>query len=198
METFENEHVEAYIYHQSKKGNKDSGDAYYIHSEKDYFICAIADGLGSGPVAKESAEVIPEVLEKYHHESPDDLLLRCNKFMLHKRGAAVGIVKVYFEQQTLEYSCVGNIRLYILQSNGQMIYPLPVMGYLSGRPQSLRTQRYPYNEKDRFFLHSDGVNLRSPKKYLQENSTPYLLYKKIESTIEDHDDATFIAASLLH
>ncbi|PIC65110.1 phosphoserine phosphatase [Sporosarcina sp. P13] len=198
MKTFENEYVEACIYQQSKKGNKDSGDAYYIHSEEDYFICAIADGLGSGLLAMESAEVIPEVLEEYHHESPDDLLLRCNKEMFHKRGAAVGIVKVYYAQQTLEYSCVGNIRLYILQSNGQMIYPLPVMGYLSGRPQLLRTQRYPYHKNDRFFLHSDGVNLRSPKKYLQENSTPYQLYKKVESTIEDHDDATFIAASLLH
>ncbi|ARK21384.1 phosphoserine phosphatase [Sporosarcina sp. P26b] len=198
METFENDYVEAYIYQQSKKGNKDSGDAYYIHSEEDYFICAIADGLGSGTEAKESAEIIPQVLKLYHHESPDDLLHRCNKKMLHKRGAAVGIVKVYFEQQTLEYSCVGNIRIYILQSSGQMIYPLPVMGYLSGRPQSPRTQRYPYNKNDRFFLHSDGVNLRSPKKYLQENSTPYQLYKKVEGTIEDNDDATFISASLLH
>lgn len=198
METFENEHVEAYIFQQSKKGNRDSGDTYYIHSEEDYFICAIADGLGSGPVAKESADVIPQVMEMYHHESPDDLLLRFNKQMMHKRGAAVGIVKVYFAQQTLEYSCVGNVRLYILQANGQMLYPLPVMGYLSGRPQSPRTQRYPYTKNDRFFLHSDGVNLRSPKKYLQENSTPYQLYKKIETTIGENDDATFIAASLLH
>lgn len=198
MKTFENEYVEAYIYQQSKNGNADSGDAYYIHSERDYFICAIADGLGSGSIAKESAEIIPQVLEKYHHESPDDLLLRCNKLMFHKRGAAVGIVKVYFEQQILEYSCVGNIRLYILQSNGQMNYPLPVMGYLSGRPQSLRTQRYPYRSGDRFFLHSDGVTLRSPKKYLQENVTPYQLYRNIEKTIDRADDATFIAASLLH
>lgn len=198
MITFESDNVEACIYQQSKNGNADSGDAYYIHSEEDYFICAIADGLGSGPIAKESADVIPEVLEEYHHESPDDLLLRCNKQMIHKRGAAVGIVKVYYAQKTLEYSCVGNIRLYILQSNGQMIYPLPVMGYLSGRPQSLRTQRYPYNTNDRFFLHSDGVNLRSPKQYLKENKTPYRLYKKIEETIDHTDDATFIAASLLH
>ena len=42
---------------------QESGDTYFIHSEKDYSILAIADGLGSGPIARQSAEIIPVVLK---------------------------------------------------------------------------------------------------------------------------------------
>ena len=152
------ENIEVVIYQQAKSGNVESGDAYFTHSEDDYFIFAIADGLGNGPIAKQSAEIIPEVLAEYHHESIDELLNRCNEHMIQKRGAAVAIVKVDFISKTIQYSCVGNVRFYIHQNNIKMIYPLPVMGYLSGRPLKLNTQSYTYYPGDVFFLHLMGLN----------------------------------------
>ena len=62
MEAIVTEHVEAYVYQEAKRGNRESGDTYFIHTEEDYFICAIADGLGSGPIARQSAQIIPKVL----------------------------------------------------------------------------------------------------------------------------------------
>lgn len=191
------EHVEAYVYQEAKRGNLESGDAYFVHSEEDYFICAIADGLGSGPIARQSAQIIPKVLNEYHHETIDELLSRCNEHMVQKRGAAVAIVKVNYQQKTIQYSCVGNVRLYILHDRTKMIYPLPVMGYLSGRPQKLKMQQYDYQAGDLFFLHSDGVALASPKASLKESSGPYELYRNVLGSIEHGDDATFIAGSLL-
>ncbi|MHA6259816.1 PP2C family serine/threonine-protein phosphatase [Sporosarcina sp. CAU 1771] len=192
-----NEHVEAYAYQRAKHGNNESGDAYFLQSEKEYFIFAIADGLGSGPIARKSAEVIPNVLKEFHHESIDSLLNRCNVEMLRKRGAAVAIVKVDFKLKTIQYSCVGNIRFYMLQGKERMIYPLPVMGYLNGRPQKLNTQVYKYERNDLFFMHSDGVELRNPREALKESSNAYDLYQKVSSTMKDNDDATFITGSLL-
>jgi phosphoserine phosphatase RsbX len=78
-----------------------------------------------------------------------------------------------------------------------MIYPLPVMGYLSGRPQKLKTQQYDYHEGDLFFLHSDGVTLKSPRALLKESLGPYELYQNVLQSIDNGDDATFIAGSLL-
>lgn len=197
MEPILTEHVEVYVYQGTKNGNKESGDTYFIHAEEDYFICAIADGLGSGPIARQSAQIIPKVLSEYHNESIDELLIRCNEHMMQKRGAAVAIVKVDYQRKTIQYSCVGNVRLYILRNRAQMIYPLPVMGYLSGRPQKLKMQQYDYQEGDLFFLHSDGVVLRSPKALLKASSGPYELYQNVLGSIEQGDDATFIAGSLL-
>lgn len=197
MDSIINKHVEAYVYQEAKYGNRESGDTYFIHTEEDYFICAIADGLGSGPIARQSAQIIPKVLAVHHHESIDELLSRCNEHMVQKRGAAVAIVKANYKQKTIQYSCVGNVRFYMLRERVEMIYPLPVMGYLSGRPQKLRTQEYEYRKGDLFFLHSDGVTLKSPKASLTKSSGSYDLYRNIVQSIDYEDDATFIAGSLL-
>ena len=123
---------------------------------------------------------------------------RFNGLMVQKRGAAVAIFKVDFKRKTLEYSCVGNIRFYMYRKGtDEMIYPLPVMGYLSGRPQKLRTQLYTYVEDDLFLIHSDGVDLKNPKSMMRQAGTPERLYYDILRSIETGDDATFIAGSLL-
>ncbi|WP_432363844.1 PP2C family serine/threonine-protein phosphatase [Sporosarcina sp. UB5] len=194
---FNNEHIEVYAYNVAKHGNKESGDTYYIHSEKDYFICAIADGLGNGIEARQSAEVIPQVVERYHYEPLDDMLSRCNDDMVQKRGAAVAIVRVNYKESTIEYSCVGNIRLYILHDREKMIYPLPVRGFLSGRPQKMNTQTYKYEVGDLFFLHSDGVTLTRPKAILMQSTGAYDLFNNVKECAQSNDDATFIAGSLL-
>ena len=197
MDSIINEHVEAYVYQEAKHGNHESGDTYFMHADDDYFICAIADGLGNGPIARQSAQIIPKVLEEHHHETVDELLSRCNEYMVQKRGAAVAIVKADYKRKTIQYSCVGNVRFYMLRDRVKMIYPLPVMGYLSGRPQKLRTQEYDYQKGDLFFLHSDGVTLKSPKATLKESCGSYELYQNVLQTIERGDDATFIAGNLL-
>ena len=153
--------------------------------------------LGTDQLRVNHRQIIPTVLKEYHHESIDELLSRCNEHMVQKRGAAVAIVKVDYKQKTIQYSCVGNVRFYMLHDSDKMIYPLPVMGYLSGRPQKLKTQQYDYSKGDLFFLHSDGVILRSPKSTLKESCGPYELYQNVLQSIEHGDDATFIAGSLL-
>lgn len=198
MERIHHSFVQACIFNEAKKGYYESGDSYHTVLTDDYFICSVADGLGSGPVARESSQVIPQILKEHHHETIDELMQRFNKLMVQKRGAAVAIFKVDFKRKTLEYSCVGNIRFYMYRKGtDEMIYPLPVMGYLSGRPQKLRTQLYTYVEDDLFLIHSDGVDLRNPKSMMRQAGTPERLYYDILRSIETGDDATFIAGSLL-
>lgn len=197
VQTVRTEYVEMYIYQAAKLGNEASGDVYYVHTEEDYCLFAIADGLGSGPAARQSAEVIPTVLKENHHESLDELLSRCNTYMIQKRGAVAGIVKIDYKQKTIQYSCVGNVRFYILQDGQKMIYPLPVMGYLSGKRQKLKTQEYAYRPGDIFFLHSDGIELRSAKTLLKENDCSYEVYRSAVQEVNENDDATFITGSLL-
>ncbi len=190
--------VNVVVYQEAKTGNVECGDTYYIYKNDDYLLFAIADGLGSGPVAKESADIMPDILAKFPDESLDALLARCNEQMLQKRGAAVAIVRADLKLKTISYSCVGNVKFYMYQhETDKMIYPLPVMGYLSGRKQKYSTQTYSFTEKDIFLLHSDGVDLKSPKETLKKASTTEYLYESVLSVIKHGDDATFIAGSLL-
>ncbi|ANU26411.1 PP2C family serine/threonine-protein phosphatase [Planococcus versutus] len=198
MEKIQHAFINALIFNEAKKGNYESGDSYHTVLTDDYFICSVADGLGSGPVARESSQVIPQILREFHHETIDQLMYRFNAGMPQKRGAAVAIFKVDFNKKTLEYSCVGNIRFYLYRKEiDEIIYPLPVMGYLSGRPQKLRTQLYTYVENDLFLIHSDGVELRNPKTMMRKTAVPEQLYRAILEAIQTGDDATFITGSLL-
>lgn len=198
MEMIRHSSVDACIYNEAKEGNYESGDSYFTIITDDYFLCSVADGLGSGPVARESSQVVPGILKEFHHETVDQLMSRFNEKMVQKRGAAVAIFKVYFNEKVFEYSCVGNIRFYLYRKQtDEIIYPLPVLGYLSGRPQKLRTQRYKYMTHDLFLIHSDGVELRNPKAMMRYSGIPERLYTEILSTIKTGDDATFITGSLL-
>ncbi len=197
MDSIRHPYLDVFVYQEAKKGNNECGDTYFTFMNEHYFLCAIADGLGNGPIARQSSEIIPIILAEHHNETIDELLLRCNKLMLNKRGAAVAIVKVDFTQKTIEYSCVGNIKFYMTRKDdSKMIYPLPVMGYLSGRPQKLRTQKYDYKPDDLFLLHSDGVVLNNPKEALRSSAGAFNLHQNLINTIEHGDDATFIAGSL--
>lgn len=197
MKTVRNENVEMHIYNKAKHGNNESGDTYFVHADEDYCLISIADGLGSGPVAKQAADVIPTVLEEYHHKPVDVLLERCNELMIKKRGATAAIMKINYKAKVMEFSSIGNIRLYILRNGKNMVYPLPVRGYLSGRPQKIKTEEYAYNPGDLFFLHSDGVVLKSPNLLLRESSGANELYENALHSVEQKDDATFIAGGLL-
>lgn len=198
MKSILDKEVDVLVYQAAKTGNLDSGDTYYIKKNDDYLLFAIADGLGNGPVAKESADVMPEILANYQDESLDDLLLRCNEKMVRKRGAAVAIVKVDLIQKTISYSCVGNIKFYMYRyQTDSIIYTYPINGYLSGRKQKFRTQTYPFSKKDMFLLHSDGVDIKNPKDTLKQACNSKCLYESILRVIQHGDDATFIAGSLL-
>ena len=186
-----------HIYNQAKHGNSESGDTYFVHNEEDYCIFSIADGLGSGPVARQAAEVVPKVLKNHKNESLGELLGQCNQLMVSKRGATAAVVRVNFKERIMEFSSVGNVRLYILQDGDKMVYPLPVRGYLSGKPQKIKTVEYDYCPGDLFFMHSDGVALKSPNLLLKESSGADEIYEKALQSVEERDDATFIAGSLL-
>ncbi|WP_088006176.1 PP2C family serine/threonine-protein phosphatase [Indiicoccus explosivorum] len=199
MEVIRHKYVDVCIYNAAKKGNYESGDSYFTIATDEYFVCAVADGLGNGPVARLASQVIPTILMEHHHETVDDLMSRFNDEMFQKRGAAVAMFKVYFGEKHFDYSCVGNIRFYLYRrETDELVYPLPVMGYLSGRPQKLRTQRFPYSAGDLFLIHSDGVELRNPKSMMRRAGIPEQLYRDIFKAIETGDDATFITGSLLH
>ena len=190
--------VEVYSHQSTKEGKTQCGDSHFLTATDDYFICVLADGLGSGKYANEASSVVAAVVEQHKDEDVDTLMKLCNDVLVHTRGAAVAIVKVYFKTKEFVYSCVGNIRFYLYSPSGKLTYPLPVTGYLSGRPQIFNTHRYPFEEGARFLIHSDGLRISSTKSLLKDSYSLEFIARELENSyVNKEDDLTFVVGSLL-
>ncbi|MFK2826304.1 PP2C family serine/threonine-protein phosphatase [Bacillus sp. B190/17] len=196
MGYLQSERVEICANQSAKNGQLFCGDSYYVHTTDDYLICVLADGLGSGEFAFHSSSAVTKIAEEHHHESVERLMDLSNHALYQKRGAAVAILKVYFDTNEFEYSCVGNLRFYLYTDEGKLTYPLPVTGYLSGRPQKYRTQRFTYEANCKFLLHSDGVNLLNVKTMMRNRSIQQIASILEEGTAQSNDDCTYIIGSL--
>lgn len=197
MKHFVKEEVEVFIHQRIKAGNEECGDGYYYASTDDYFICVLADGLGSGRNAYESSTTVISIVEQYHHEDVETIMRRCNEELVQKRGAAVAVFKAFFSKQEFVYSCVGNIRFFLYSSSGKLTYPLPVTGYLSGKPQKFRTQSYAYEPNSKFLIYSDGFHLKSLKSMLNTSKPLRCIAEDIrQKPLQVSDDATFIIGTL--
>ena len=194
----ENE-LEVLASQSSKNGMPYCGDDYFFMNTNEYFLCVLADGLGSGKFAYESSSAITDEVKNYHHESVENLMSLCNNTQVNKRGAAVSILKIYYDTKEFVYSSVGNIRFFLYNPDSdKLVYPLPVTGYLSGRKQKYHTQRFKYESQAKFILHSDGISLQGAKSLLK---TRLSLERNAQLILEGNtiqsDDSTFIIGSLL-
>lgn len=197
MKHMHQDSIEVYAFQTAKEGKAYCGDSYYFSTTKDFFICVLADGLGSGQYAYEASSAVAEVVRNNAYDDVETLMNHCNKVLVQKRGAAVAILKIMFQTQEFEYSCVGNIRFYLYTASGKLTYPIPVTGYLSGRPQIFRTQRFHYEQGSKFLLHSDGIKIESSKSLLKSGESLDIIANTMKS--EQHskeDDSTFIIGSL--
>lgn len=193
------EKIEVVVSQSSKNGMVYCGDDYFFLHTKEYFVCVLADGLGSGKNAYDSSHAVIEEVKRNHELDVESLMAVCNQVLVDKRGAAVSILKIFYDKNEFVYSSVGNIRFFLYNpSDDKLVYPLPVTGYLSGRKQKYRTQRYKYEPNAKFILHSDGLELKGAKSFLKrlvpidKNAQCILASSPLTA-----DDTTFILGSLL-
>jgi len=197
LELESNQYIQTLAYQIQKEGNTCNGDSFFIKATDHYFICAVADGLGSGLYAHDSSNAIREVVEQYQYEEVDVLIDYCNKVLKDKRGATVSLFKVDFSLRKITYSSVGNIRFVVYSPSGQFFYPIPVCGYLSGKPQKYGMETYSYAKDATFIIHTDGLHIPDIKHLLssfrsiEEISNHLKMYTNTRK-----DDLTYIIGQL--
>ncbi|WP_419882740.1 SpoIIE family protein phosphatase [Peribacillus sp. B-H-3] len=191
--------IEVLASQSSKDDMPYCGDDYFICQTKEYFLCVLADGLGSGKFAYESSHAVIEEVKKNHSKGVETLMANCNSSLVNKRGAVVSILKIYYDTKEFVYSSVGNIRFFLYNpQSDKLVYPLPVTGYLSGRKQKYHTQRYKYEPNAKFLLHSDGLQLQGAKNILKRHySLEQNAHHILQNNTMESDDTTFILGSLL-
>ncbi|WP_241655968.1 SpoIIE family protein phosphatase [Halobacillus litoralis] len=191
----ENTRVNLSVFQKSKKGNYYCGDSYFYKETEEAFLCALADGLGSGEMAMESSQAVMDVIEENPVLTIEALVKKCNEVLVGKRGVVLGILRIDFETHTYSYSSIGNIGVITVEPDGKRNRNIPLAGYLSGYSRSLRVTRGNVQSGMVFLMFSDGVNDRRLSSKLTQTKNVRLIteqYKELYGQKRD-DDTTLIA-----
>ncbi|CDQ21493.1 serine phosphatase [Halobacillus karajensis] len=183
------------VFQKAKKGNYYCGDSYFYKETDNAFLCALADGLGSGEMARESSKAVMEVIEENPELTVEPLVKKCNEVLVGKRGVVLGILRIDFNALTYSYSSIGNIGVITVDPDGVRNRNIPLAGYLSGYPRSLRITHGKVQKGMVFLMFSDGVNdRRLSSKFTRSKGVEQITehYKDLYGQSRD-DDTTLIA-----
>lgn len=194
MSTEENR-VQVAVYQKAKNGNFHCGDSYFYIETETEFVCAIADGLGSGEFAKESSQIVIDIIQNNMHATVEQLVKRSNEQLFRKRGVVLGILKMDFTSGRYSFSSIGNIGVMTITSEGKKKRNIPSAGYLAGYPRPLKVVTDKLEANMNFIMFSDGVtDVELSRKFLLNkdvnNITSTYAHLHGES---QNDDTTLIA-----
>lgn len=190
--------VKTAVYQKEKEGNHLCGDSFMMIETDDYFLCAVADGLGSGEYAFKSSDIAMEILRTHHEWTVPDLMDECNRHLCGERGTVITILKIVFDEKKVIYGNIGNIGSFIAADEQKAHRPLPAPGFLSGRKFHYRLEHYYYKKNLHFILHSDGISI-SQEEYnwmIDLQSTDVSMRYLAEKSQKTKDDRTVLIGSL--
>ncbi len=194
---FANMHVS--VFQQAKENNEHIGDSYCTIETDDYFVCAIADGLGSGEHAKESADAAIRSIEETHNQPVERMLENANRALFGKRGAVMAVFKIHYQTREFTFCGVGNISLVLFFQNGEMFRPVTYSGYMSGKPQKYRVERRTIDWPIYFLMHSDGfkANVNNQEIFKRMNSPEAAIDFIKKNLVENIDDVTYLIGKMI-
>lgn len=190
--------VQVSAYQKPKGDNLICGDSYIVLETENYFVCAIADGLGSGEPAKESSQAAISAIEQAHDQSVERMLDEANDSLVGKRGVVMAVFKIDYRLNELFYCGIGNINLIIYSDGEKVTRPISYSGYLSGRPQKYRAERIKFENPICFLMYSDGFNLNVKNNdILFKMKSPEQAVYYIEQCLKNiTDDITYLVGKM--
>jgi negative regulator of sigma-B (phosphoserine phosphatase) len=187
--------VRVSTYQKPKDGNVYCGDSYFYNETEDHFICAIADGLGSGEFALESAQAVIDIIKENNHVTVEELVRKSNKSLLGKRGVVLGILKIDFSKQMYSYSSIGNIGIMTITDDHVKERNIPNSGYLAGYKRPIKVKNYPLTKGTTFVMFSDGVKDKElSQRFFMDTDVENIIQAYARKTDETREDDTTLIA----
>ncbi|CDQ40898.1 MULTISPECIES: SpoIIE family protein phosphatase [Virgibacillus] len=189
------QHVQVSVFQQAKEGNYYCGDSYFYKETDKEFVCAVADGLGSGEYAKESSQIVIDIIKQNMHTSIEGIIKECNKQLQGKRGVVIGILKIDFQSNMYSFSSIGNIGILTVNDKQKKKRNIPNAGYLAGYHRPFKIIREKLEEDMMFIMFSDGVTDKdlSQRYIMTEDVNEITQTFEYVSDSSRKDDTTLIA-----
>lgn len=187
--------VDVAVYQKAKADNYCCGDSYFYNETDHEFVCAIADGLGSGEYAKESSQIVINIIKKNSGATVEKLVKECNKQLVGKRGVVIGILKLDYLNKMYTFSSIGNIGMLTISKDQKKKRIIPNSGYLAGYKRSFKVIQERLESNMNFFMFSDGVEEGELAKGYFMNKDVHAVTRTYEYMSDNvrKDDTTLIA-----
>ncbi|RKQ30943.1 indirect negative regulator of sigma-B activity [Oceanobacillus halophilus] len=186
--------VDVSVFQQPKEGNFYCGDSYFYAEMENGFICALADGLGSGEFANESSQIVIDIIKDNKNISIEKLVEKANERLLGKRGVVLGILKIEYDHKTYSFSSIGNVGIIRATKEGKT-RSIPNAGFLAGYKRPFKVIKGKLESAMNFIMFSDGVKDKELAKMCMKNSDVHEITKSYVYVSEEEkkDDTTLIA-----
>lgn len=175
--------VETAVFQKAKQDQHYCGDSYFYTETDNEYVCALADGLGSGEFARESSEIVIGIIRDNIDATIEQLIKKCNQQLIGKRGAVIGILRIDFKSHQYSFSSIGNIGILTITDNGKKKRNIPNNGYLAGYHRPFKVVTDKLRPMMRFILFSDGVTDK-------DLSHRFLLNKDVYHVVQTFADYT--------
>lgn len=187
--------VDVSIFQRAKKGQYYCGDSYFYKETDNEFVCALADGLGSGEYAKESSQIVIDIIKNNADATVEQIIKKCNDQLTGKRGVVIGILKIDFERRNYSFSSIGNIGIMTIPKNGRKRRNIPNAGYLAGYHKRFKVVTHELEDEMNFIMFSDGVTDNDLQQAFLLNREVDQITRLFEhrNTEARNDDTTLIA-----
>jgi anti-sigma regulatory factor (Ser/Thr protein kinase) len=135
------------------------GDAFATAHSSSRSVCMLVDGSGHGPQAAEAAAEALSVFEKYHSDSPAEIMDRLHSALKGTRGAAAAVAEIQHHSDTVVYCGIGNIAGLVVQADTDLTRNmLSQNGVVGHQVEQLTEFTYPWFSDSAMILHSDGLD----------------------------------------
>ncbi|HEV7204133.1 MAG TPA: SpoIIE family protein phosphatase [Jatrophihabitans sp.] len=156
------------------EGEDQCGDVVGARESEGHQVVMLADGLGHGPLAADSALEALTVFHETTSTDPVAVLTAMHGRLSHTRGAAIAVASIdpYFER--MAFAGIGNVSTFVHDGDKRHValsYP-GIVGHDTAR---LRRADLAFGRGSLLIMHSDGVretwNLQSTPGLLRRSST---------------------------
>lgn len=183
--------VDVSVFQKPKKGNAYCGDSYFYTETEDLFVCAIADGLGSGEFAWESSQAVINIIEENINVSVEELVKKVNIALWGKRGVVLGILKMDFKSEIYSFSSIGNIGMMKVTKDRKKSRNIPNSGYLAGYKRQIKVDNKILEKGTNFIMFSDGVEDKElSNRFFIENDVERITKTYEQTSAKNREDDT--------
>ena len=146
--------------HLPKQGLSICGDAWLVKQCDGHTLCAVADGLGHGPLAATASSVIIAALKTIRSlSSPSDVIEVAHQSAKSTCGASLGVAILNPDGREVRFAGVGNVSA-IVVSGGVRNHLLSSNGVVGDEYRKAKEFTQPWSKESLFVMHSDGFSER--------------------------------------
>ncbi|RLB63347.1 MAG: hypothetical protein DRG80_01250 [Deltaproteobacteria bacterium] len=172
-----------------------SGDTGLVVDSGDTMFLALADALGHGREAWESAEIVRRYMAKNHRMDLAELVEGLHDHVRRKgaRGAVIGACRLEKKTGALRYLSIGDITIRKFGATPKTLVSIP--GIVGEATRTLHQRATRLDDGDVLALYSDGVNYHfrlEDYPLMLKHDASTIARNIIETFGKDHDDASCI------